>query len=136
LCSVGEQKGRRSFKQDADAAFFELELLSVGSDETRISKYMSTNRALGAFLNELAVGEDDTAWTFEEDLSRSVGELDLLSVLGDEAGGAEKVTRGRALGAFLNELAVGEDDATWTFEEDLSRAVGELDLLSVLGDEA
>jgi len=136
LGSVGEQKSRGSIKQDADAAFFELELLSVGGDEARISKDMSTDRALGAFLNELAVGEDDTAWTFEKDLSRSVGELDLLSVLGDEAGGAEKVTRGRALGAFLNELAVGEDDSTWTFEEDLSRSVGELDLLSVLGDEA
>jgi len=44
---------------------------------------MSTDRALGAFLNELAIGEDDTTWTFEEDLSRSMGELDLLSVLGD-----------------------------------------------------
>jgi len=133
LGSVGEQKSRGSIKQDSDAAFCELELLSVGGDETRISKHMSTDRALGAFLNELTVGEDDTAWAFEEDLSRSFGELDLLSVLGDEAGSAEKVTRGS--GPLLSELDVittAGDGASWANEDDvMGLGMGELPVVTV-----
>jgi len=138
LGSVGKQKSRGSIKHDVDAAFSELELLTVGGDESRISENMTTNRALGAFLNELAVGEDDTGWAFEEDLGRSVGELDLLSVLGDEAGGADKVTRGS--GPLLSELDVlttAGDGAGWANEDDVvGLGMGELPVVTVGSDDA